>query len=102
MGSEHRLQLLAGSPCIFFDNVRGDSNLGGVLEAILTMPNYSMRIMGGNKRAEVSTQSLILISANNFQPQGDLFRRVLTCRLDAGIERPEGRRFDFDPRQECL
>ena len=92
-------ELFAGSPCIFFDNVSTGSKIGGKLDGLLTAKTIRTRIMGGNETAELGTQTLILMSANNFQVGKDLWRRVLKCRLDANCEAPERRKFPFDPRE---
>lgn len=39
----------------------------------------------------------IFANGNNIRMVGDLVRRTLTCRLDAKLEAPEKRKFDFDP-----
>jgi hypothetical protein len=47
------------------------------------------------------TTVLVLFSGNNFRPAGDLWRRILTARIDPGIEAPERRSFDIDPFDYC-
>jgi hypothetical protein len=47
------------------------------------------------------TTALVLISGNNFRPAGDLWRRLLTARIDAGIEAPERRSFNIEPFDYC-
>jgi hypothetical protein len=44
---------------------------------------------------------LVLISGNNFRPAGDLWRRLLTCRIDAKTEAPERRSFELEPFEHC-
>jgi hypothetical protein len=47
------------------------------------------------------TTALVLISGNNFRPAGDLWRRLLTCRIDAKLEAPERRSFAIEPFDYC-
>jgi len=44
--------------------------------------------------------SFILATGNNMITAGDTFRRVVLCTLDPKCERPDERKFDFDPREE--
>jgi hypothetical protein len=39
----------------------------------------------------------VFLNGNNVQVAGDLVPRTLPCRLDARLEEPETRTFDFDP-----
>ena len=45
------------------------------------------------------TNIMVLISGNNFMPKGDLWRRLLTARIDAKTDAPERRTFALDPRE---
>lgn len=40
---------------------------------------------------------MLFVTGNNIRITGDLIRRVLTCNLDAAVERPELRKFSLDP-----
>ena len=46
--------------------------------------------------------ALVLASGNNLTCVGDVSRRTVLCRLDAEVERPDTRAFDFDCHQEVL
>ena len=46
----------------------------------------------------VNTNALITATGNNLIFAGDMTRRALLCRMDAGMEHPEGRSFDLDLR----
>jgi putative DNA primase/helicase len=48
---------------------------------------------------EVSTAALFTATGNNLTFFGDMGRRALLCQLDPGVERPELRKFAFDPVQ---
>ena len=91
--------MLAGMPCVLFDNVTSSSSarISDSLDGLLTSTTYSFRIMGGLGMAEVSASTLFLISSNNYKPSSDLYRRLLVCRLDAKTERAERREFPFIP-----
>jgi hypothetical protein len=94
-------RLSTGQPCILFDNV--DQPLkSGVLCAVLTGEEFSDRKLGVNDVVSISTRALVLFSGNNLRPVGDLTRRVLVCRLDHGLERPDKEVFDFDPVRVAL
>ena len=47
------------------------------------------------------TNVLLLISGNNFHPKGDLYRRILTTRIDPESNSPERRCFRLDPLEYC-
>lgn len=77
-------------------------NVNGVLRSdalcvLLTAPVFTQRMLGGNESVTVPTRCLVSVNGNNLQVAGDLVRRFLVCRLDAGVERPEARSFKFDP-----
>jgi hypothetical protein len=44
----------------------------------------------------------VLATGNNLTLAGDASRRAVMCRLDAGVERPDMREFDFDCHAEVL
>jgi hypothetical protein len=44
---------------------------------------------------------LLLITGNNVLLQGEMPRRVLTCRIDPLVERPFARQFALDPYSYC-
>ena len=39
----------------------------------------------------------VFVNGNNIRVVGDLVRRTLTCHINAKMERPETRKWDFDP-----
>ena len=75
---ELRKRLLAalreGKPGILLDNIRGQFG-SAALEAFLTSEHYSDRVLGVSTIVTLTTNVLVLISGNNFQPKGDLYRR---------------------------
>jgi hypothetical protein len=92
--------LRSGQPGVLFDNIRGQFG-SAALEAMLTTQVYSDRLLGGSRMLALPTAVLVLISGNNFRPSGDLWRRLLTCRIDAKTEDPERRSFVIEPFEHC-
>lgn len=87
--------LLAGAP-IAIDNA--EHGVGGeLLCQILTQRTVRLRVLGKSDTPELPTNTLVSITGNNLTLVGDMTRRALLCRLDAKEERPELRKFDFDP-----
>jgi len=80
--------VLAGTPVIFLDNVKSRVT-NTALAALLTSPDYSLRILGESKTASVHSTSLILLTGNNPQFDADNGRRVISIRLDPNAEHPE-------------
>ncbi len=101
---ELRKRLLAalreGKPGLLLDNIR-DVFGSSALEAFLTSEYYCDRVLGVSEMLSFPTDILLLISGNNFMPKGDLWRRLLTCRLDAKSDAPERRIFPFEPLDYC-
>ncbi len=88
--------LRAGDTVVLFDNV--DEPIGNPdLCRALTAPTIMGRVLGVSEMVTLSTRTLIMFTGNNLQIAGDMTRRTIVCRLDAGAEHPEDRSFDFDP-----
>jgi hypothetical protein len=66
---------------------------------ILTEPTWQNRILGESRNVSVPTNCLLTATGNNLMFAGDMTRRALLCRMDAGLENPEGRSFDTDLRR---
>ena len=95
------LSILAGSiAAMLFDNIKGQF-VSSALEAFLTAPHYSDRLLATSKIAGFPTNVLVLFSGNNFIPAGDLWRRVLTARIDPQTENAHQRTFKLDPLAYC-
>jgi len=92
--------LRAGQPGVLFDNIRGQFG-SSTIEALLTAEHYSDRVMGFSQMISLPTRVLVLFSGNNFRPSGDLWRRILTSRIDAKIDQPELRSFPLDAFAHC-
>jgi hypothetical protein len=94
--------LLAGQPLISIDNISGE--LGGdALCQIIERPVVEIRILGRSERVRIEARGTSsFATGNNFVVVGDLCRRVITTNLDAAMENPELRQFDFDPVERVL
>src|SRR5262249_32627566 len=64
---------------------------------ILTQPIVKIRILGQSATPECEWRGALFGTGNNIRAVGDMVRRTLTCNLDAKVERPELRKFTFDP-----
>lgn len=92
--AEKRLgsMLLAGVSMINLDNI--ERPVGGeLLCSMLTEPVCNPRILGKSESPEMPCNLTMFATGNNLQFVGDMVRRVLICRLDPGVERPDARHF---------
>lgn len=94
-----RLQAImsSGTGAVIWDNVIGDFN-STTLAGLLTSSTYTDRLLGTSKEIQLPNRFLLIFTGNNLTFTGDMPRRVLTCRIDAGIENPATRRFDRCPK----
>lgn len=91
--------LRGGSKVLLWDNVR--EPLGNsVIDSFLTSSLFADRVLGASENVELPNRSLFLVSGNNLVLTGDTHRRILLARLDAQIETPFKREFEFDPLTE--
>ena len=88
--------LLEGSGCILLDNLSGPLG-GSTINQFLTEPLFAGRVLGLSQTSTVPNAAMLLVTSNNFRAYADTCRRVLVCRMDAGVEQPYKRRFAFDP-----
>jgi putative DNA primase/helicase len=88
--------LIAGDPLLSIDNV--EHPLGGeLLCQMLTQPLLKVRILGLSANFEAPSNMALFATGNNLEIAGDMTRRTLLCLLDPQCERPELRKFAFDP-----
>jgi hypothetical protein len=88
-------------PIVSIDNVNGE--LGGdALCQITERPLVRVRILGLSEAPEFECRATIFATGNNLVLLGDMVRRTVLCGLDAGLERPELRRFAHNPIQRVL
>lgn len=89
--------LRAGDPMLVIDNCEQPIE-GDFLCSMLTQEVVQGRILGKSEMVIMPTNALVMATGNNLTFAGDMTRRALICRINAGTERPDERRFDFDPR----
>jgi hypothetical protein len=87
--------LLQGAAIITIDNCERPL-CGAALCQILTQRTKAVRVLGVSKNVDASTAVTVMATGNNLQVARDLTRRVVLCSLDAGVEHPELRKFDWD------
>lgn len=87
--------LLAGDAVISIDNIERPLK-GDLLCQVTTQQFVRLRPLGGSGMLNIPTHALLIATGNNLSIVGDLKRRVVLVRLDAGTERPEQRAFDKD------
>jgi hypothetical protein len=68
---------------------------------MLTEPVADIRIFGRLGSLRVMCRSLLLLTANNASLRRDMLRRTLPLRIVVPEEKPELRKFDFDPVTEA-
>jgi hypothetical protein len=93
--------LMAGDPVIHIDNCERALS-GDFLCSMLTQEVVQARILGLSERRVMPSVALVLASGNNLTFAGDTSRRAVICRLDARVERPDTREFDFDCHEEVI
>jgi hypothetical protein len=94
-------ELVAGSAIISLDNM--ESAFGGqAIATLLSQERKNIRIMGRNDvTITVTCDQFLTANGNNLVVRDDCTRRSIICRLDAHVERPELRAFDFNPVNEA-
>jgi hypothetical protein len=93
--------ILQGAAAILLDNLQRVL-ASTTLESILTDPVARIRKFGSLSDDVVTEcRALVLITANNATLRRDLLRRTLPIRLVVPSDKPELRRFDFDPVDEA-
>ncbi|MGY3428543.1 hypothetical protein ACVWZW_009047 [Bradyrhizobium sp. F1.13.4] len=89
--------LMQGDGLIMIDNVTRPI-AGDALCTILTERTWQCRVLGESRNVSVNTNALFTVTGNNLVFGGDMTRRALLSRMDAGLENPEGRAFEKDLR----
>jgi hypothetical protein len=93
---EFRKSLLAalreGQQIINLDNIEHGVRSPD-LAAIITGAEWQDRVLGQSRQLKLPTDVTWTCTGNNLSFIGDLTVRVLLCRIDAGVERPEERDF---------
>jgi hypothetical protein len=68
----------------------------------LTQQLMKVRVLGKSKNVTVRNTALYFSTGNNLRLTGDMPRRAVVGRLDAGVERPEDREFTTEDPIETL
>jgi len=79
--------LSEGRPVVMIDNATGLID-NPVLAKVLTDGRHSDRLLGLNRTVNLAVTCTFAITGNNLSFGGDLPRRVVSCRIDTGLERP--------------
>lgn len=88
--------LRVGDPLIMLDNVTRVVE-GDFMNSLLTSEFVDVRPLCTSTMLKLPTDVLVLLNGLNVTIAADLTRRMVKCRLDAKMERPEERSFDFEP-----
>lgn len=101
--------LLQGPAAIVFDDMDHNWKPFGPINRMLTSETVTDRLLGVNKSATVGTQTLVLGTGNNVEPERDLRRRVLSIRIESRSENPALLRYQGNPlaavstnRERCV
>jgi putative DNA primase/helicase len=88
--------LIAGKGALAIDNIERTLG-GGLISKVLTEEKISVRILGKSEKVDAEPIMLVSFTGNNLKFKNDITARILKCRIDAGMESPEERRFNWDP-----
>jgi hypothetical protein len=91
--------LRSGARVVFWDNFTQPVYGNSAICAFITAPQFAQRVLGHSEHETLPNKAMLLLTGNNLRIQGDACRRVLVCRIDAGIEHPETRTFQLAPAQ---
>ena len=86
---------------ILWDNLNAPFG-NAAINAFLTAETFSDRELGKSKMEELPNRAVFMVTGNNLRLLGDTCRRVLVASMDAKVERPQDRVFDFDPVQQVI
>jgi hypothetical protein len=82
---------VAGAAHVAFDNLTRPF-AGAPLDKVLTAGDrVQLRILGKTEAPSLPWRAVVTATGNNLEVHGDTMRRVLVCRVDAQVERPEER-----------
>ena len=92
--------VLQGAPAILFDNLQRTVG-SSTLESMLTADGVAtIRLFGSLTDVTVECRAFVLLTANNATLRRDMLRRTLPIRIVALDDKPELRRFGFNPITE--
>jgi hypothetical protein len=84
---------LAGDRVVLFDNIENGGRLGNSsLDRAVTARRYRGRVLGKSEMTpDLDLMCTFFATGNNLTLCGDIVRRVVPCRLESPMERPEER-----------
>jgi hypothetical protein len=86
--------LLEGHGGVLFDNLEeGGQVESNTLARAMTSPKFTGRFLGENREATVPTNCLWCFTGNNISASGDFNTRILSIKIDPGMENPDQRTF---------
>ncbi len=94
--------LSKGGQVVVFDNISRPLGREDMLNSAVTSESVEPRLLGSHSMPELTASAMLIFTANSLVVVGDFRRRLQPIRLDAKMERPEARRFDFDPVEKAL
>lgn len=93
--------LIESTPMISIDNLSFDLK-GDLLCQMCTQQTVKVRVLGKSETPDCEWKGSLFATGNNVNLSGDMTRRGLICNMDAGMERPELREWDFSPIDRVL
>ena len=96
LGKHLQPLMRAGDRAVMLDNVERTLQ-SSKLCILITGGLLRDRVLGESTDVILKNYAVLFATGNNIVVGGDLAVRALRCDIDPGLERPESRRFDFDP-----
>ncbi|MBN9454003.1 MAG: hypothetical protein J0I42_18860 [Bosea sp.] len=93
------LSVASGDPIVSLDNFNGELK-SDLLAQLVTQTKVKALLPYGRDMVELECRSVLTVNGNGVRVADDLGRRVVLCRLDAGMERPWERAFEGRPLDE--
>jgi putative DNA primase/helicase len=93
--------LLEGATIVALDNMDKDLK-SKLLCQMITQSAIKVRILGKSEMPEVEWRGTLVANGDNIRVTKDLVRRTLTTNMNIAMERPETRKFNFNPVHEVL
>ncbi len=93
--------ILCGKQIVVFDNINRSFGNDQICQ-LLTTSQVDIRKLGSNEELALPNKLLIFGTGNNIMLSADMDRRTLICHLDANMEHPQSRQFEFHPEKKVL
>jgi len=90
--------ILAGDRTVLVDNIAVPFQ-STKLAPLITKNSMDDRPLGVSETVRLVNRSVFGATGVNLSFIGDLAVRALVCGIDSGMERPEARKFDFEPEE---